>query len=258
VSSRLWDDRPVPAHLTLLHGFAQNGTSWAPLLRRLRTPVKVLAPDLRGHGRNRRTPCDMDGCLVDLEEMWAGEGIVATHLVGYSMGGRLALHIAAHRPDRLLSLCTIGAHAGLPNAERDRRRVQDEELASRIEERGIDWFTGHWGSLTMFESLRRRRPELAAELDAVRGRQSPAGLACSLRGMGAGAMEPVWERLHSVRAPALVVAGADDLRFRRWLHSLERSLPDGRSALVPEAGHAAHLEQPEACAALLDDHLSSV
>lgn len=241
--------------VTLLHGFTQTGAAWDELRGLLPGHLEVLAPDLRGHGGNRRRPCDMDGCLDDLEALWASHGATPTHLVGYSMGGRLALHIAARRPELVRSLVTIGAHAGLPEPERSARRIADEELAHRIEQRGAGWFADHWDALELFAGLRRRRPDLLATLREMRAANSPAGLACSLRGMGAGAMTPVWAGLGAVAAPCLFLAGEEDGRFAALLPRLVDAVAAGRAATVPGAGHAAHLEQPRVVAELIAAHL---
>ncbi|MGH7776835.1 MAG: alpha/beta fold hydrolase, partial [Candidatus Dormibacterales bacterium] len=92
--------------VTFLHGFGQRGRSWSEVISLLPAGPQKLAPDLRGP--------TMDDCLDALEAIWNGE---ASHLVGYSMGGRLALHAAARVPGRVLSVVTVGAHGGLEGAE---------------------------------------------------------------------------------------------------------------------------------------------
>src|SRR2546421_4411449 len=165
---------------------------------------KCIVPDLRGHGETQTrqgSPCSMDACMEDLLALWDDLGVERTHLVGYSMGGRLALHVAARRPDRILSLMTIGAHAGLEQDARAGRRQGDEALAERIERDGVEAFVDYWGSLPLFGGLERRGPAYVAEVRAERLQNHAAGLACSLRGMGAGAMEPLWDELAQERIP---------------------------------------------------------
>ena len=250
------DGTPV----TFLHGFTQSSRSWQEVVGMLPPGYRCLVPDLRGHGATRvrpGAPHTMDACLGDLEAVWAAEGIDRTHLVGYSMGGRLALHVAAHRPERLLSLTTIGAHAGMAEASRPQRRANDDDLAGRIESRGAHEFAEYWGSLPMFKGLDRRGPAFRAAVDAERRRNTSTGLAASLRGMGAGAMEPVWQLLGTVTCPCLFVAGADDHGYANEARRLAGSVPDGRVEIVPRAGHAVHLERPQAFATLLAAHLSA-
>src|SRR5260370_28986443 len=196
--------------VTLLHGFTQSGRSWQEVIANMPQGWRWVVPDLRGHGETRTRPgvgCTMDGCLADLEMLWDHVGIERTHLVGYSMGGRLALHVAARKPERLLSLLTIGAHAGLAEDARDGRRRGDEALAERIEQDGLEAFVDYWGSLPLFGGLRQRGPAYVAHVRAERLQNHVAGLACSLRGMGAGAMEPVWDELARAPFPCTFVAG---------------------------------------------------
>src|SRR5713101_7018106 len=97
------------APVTLLHGFTQSGRSWQEVISIMPAGWRWVVPDLRGHGETRSrpgAPITMDACTADLEMLWDELGIQRTHLVGYSMGGRLALHVAARRPERLLSALT--------------------------------------------------------------------------------------------------------------------------------------------------------
>src|SRR5712691_1976149 len=111
--------------VTLLHGFTLTGASWDDLLAKMPTSWKWIMPDLRGHGSARVAPCTMDDCVADLVALWNDIGVERSHVVGYSMGGRLALHLAVRLPDRTRSLLTIGAHAGLDDQARATRRQAD-------------------------------------------------------------------------------------------------------------------------------------
>jgi 2-succinyl-6-hydroxy-2,4-cyclohexadiene-1-carboxylate synthase len=173
------------------------------------------------------------------------------------MGGRLALHIAATRPERLLSLMTIGAHAGLDEEAREGRRQGDEALAQRIETDGLEAFVNYWSSLPLFEGVERRGPSFVAQVRAARMENDAGGLAGSLRGMGAGAMRPVWHELNRVAASSTFVAGQLDQGYAESARRLAGSVPNGRVVLVQRAGHAVHLERPEAFARLLIAHLEA-
>jgi 2-succinyl-6-hydroxy-2,4-cyclohexadiene-1-carboxylate synthase len=246
--------------VTLLHGFTQSGSSWLETISRMPTGWMWIVPDLRGHGETRTrpgAPCSMDACTADLEMLWDHLGVARTHLVGYSMGGRLALHVAARRPERILSLLTIGAHAGLEEGAREGRRQGDEDLAGRIEKEGLEAFVQYWSSLPLFAGLERRGPAFVAQIRAARMTNHVAGLACSLRGMGAGAMEPVWDELGHVTFPCTFVAGQLDHGYVSSARRLGATVPHGRVEVVPRAGHTVHQERPEAFARLLEDHLAS-
>lgn len=240
--------------VTLLHGFTLGGASWDDLTSRMPPEWRWIAPDLRGHGEAPIDDCTMDRCAADLVALWDHLGVERSHVVGYSMGGRLALHVAVRLPERTRSLLTIGAHAGLEGEVRVARRAADEALAGRIEHEGVDAFVAYWESLPMFAGL-ARRPELAARLHAIRMRNSAAGLAASLRGMGAAAMEPLWDEVDTIEVPSTFVAGAADAPFVEHARRLERAVAGSRVEVVPDSGHSVHFEQPDAAAGIVIDHL---
>ena len=246
--------------VTLLHGFTQSGRSWQELIKTMPGGWRWIVPDLRGHGETRTrpgAPCTMDACLGDLEMLWDHLGLERTHLAGYSMGGRLALHVAARKPERLLSLLTIGAHAGLEEDAREGRRLGDEALAQRIEQDGLEAFIKYWSGLPLFAGLERRGPSFVAQLRAERMNNTVAGLACSLRGMGAGVMEPLWGDLARVTVPSTFVAGQLDHGYVASARRLAATVPHGRVEVVLRAGHSVHQERPEAFAHVLAAHLAA-
>ena len=246
--------------VTLLHGFTQSGRSWHEVISKMPDGWKWVVPDLRGHGDTRvrpGAPHTMDACTADLELLWDHLGIVRTHLAGYSMGGRLALHVAATRPERILSLLTIGAHAGMEEDAREGRRRGDEALAERIEKDGLEAFVNYWSSLPLFAGLERRGPSFVARVRAERMNNHVAGLGQSLRGMGAGAMRPVWDELARVRCPCTFVAGQLDHGYVASAQRLAMSVPNGRVVVVQRAGHTVQQERPEAFARLLLAHLEA-
>jgi 2-succinyl-6-hydroxy-2,4-cyclohexadiene-1-carboxylate synthase len=250
------EGRPV----TLLHGFTQSGRSWRELIGKMPAGYRWIVPDLRGHGETqiwKAASCSMDACTDDLVKLWDDLKVERSHLVGYSMGGRLALHIAARRPDRVLSVFTIGAHAGLEEDAREGRRQGDEALAARIERDGIEAFVNYWGSQPMFAGIERRGPTYAAEVRAERLRNHVAGLACSLRGMGAGAMQPLWDDLGHLEFPCTFVAGQLDHGYVASARKLAATVPNSRVEIVPRAGHSVHQERPDAVARALAFHLAA-
>src|SRR5712691_4887305 len=246
--------------VTLLHGFTQNGRSWLETISKMPAGYMWIVPDLRGHGETRTrpgAPCSMDACTEDLEMLWDHLGVETTHLAGYSMGGRLALHVAATRPERIASLLTIAAHAGLDDDAREGRRRGDEALAERIETDGLEAFVDHWSSLPLFAGLERRGPGFIAQARAERMTNHVAGLACSLRGMGAGVMEPLWQKLAHATFPCTFVAGQLDHGYVSSARRLAATVPDGHAEVVLRAGHAVHQERPDAFARVLANHLAA-
>ncbi|HKR98267.1 MAG TPA: 2-succinyl-6-hydroxy-2,4-cyclohexadiene-1-carboxylate synthase [Candidatus Dormibacteraeota bacterium] len=257
-----YEERGDGTPVLLLHGFTQRGGAWRPVLEQCNSTHRWITPDLRGHGATsvrEGAPFSMEACSEDLVALLEELDVPAVHLAGYSMGGRLALTLAGTRPELLRSLIVISAHAGIEDdAARAARRERDEVLARDIDERGIEWFARHWSGLPMFASLRLRNPHVAGQLHATRLEASPLGLAAALRGMGAGAMRPVWHELAQIRCPALVLAGAEDAVYVAHARRLQAQLGNAELHMVPASGHALHLERPDVAAAIIDEFLDGV
>jgi len=238
----------APETIVLLHGFTQTGRGWEPAIAALGERYRALAPDLRGHGSAADVrPVDVASVQADVLAL-APERFA---LAGYSMGGRIALALALDPAarGRVSRLTLVGASPGLADpAERAARRAADEALADRIEREGIEPFAAHWSALPLFAG---QPPAVAAAAHAMRLTQSPAGLAAALRGLGTGVMAPLWERLPELALPVTLIAGERDAKFRAIAERMAAALPDATLHVVPGAGHAVQLEQPEAVAALL-------
>jgi len=238
--------------LFLLHGFAGSSAHWAPLVPELvARGWRVIAPDLLGHGRTDApiAPARYAAAeqVADLASLLGELVSTPVRLLGYSMGGRLALHLALAHPERIAALVLESASPGLDDpAERAARQRADEELATAIEERGLDWFADHWESLPLFASRQRLSAERHGALRAEWLAQRPHGLAASLRGFGTGSMPPLWDRLAELRSPVLVIAGALDTRYASLSRAIVARIPGSQLVVVPEAGHTVHLEQPAA------------
>ena len=172
-------------------------------------------------------------------------------VVAYSMGGRIALHAALREPGRFASLILIGVSAGIDSPE-ERRRA-DEDLASWIETHSIEEVVDRWESQPVFAT---QSDELRARQRSDRLSHDPRKLAQLLRSAGQGATPPVWDRLGELRGPVLLIAGERDKGYIDAAHRMASLMPDARVAVVPGAGHAPQLEQPDLVADLLDEHLA--
>lgn len=165
------------------------------------------------------------------------------HIIGYSMGGRLALYMATHYPERVKSLTLISASPGLKTeAEREARRKADNELADKIEENGIEWFVDFWGNLSLWDS---QSPELKAQLRENRLRNNSTGLANSLRGMGTGVMPSLWDKLADLPMPVQLIVGELDSKFVKINQEMAELIPDVDLTIIPNTGHANHLEKAD-------------
>ena len=226
------------SRVVLVHGFTQTGASWATIAAGLDAD-EVLAPDQPGHGERSAERAD----LVTSAQLLAPLGPAT--FVGYSMGARIALHLALLRPDAVTRLVLLGGTGGIDDdEERAARRAADEVLADRLEDIGTDAFLDEWLAQPLFAGL---PPE-------ARGARSSdaTGLAWSLRLAGTGTQQPLWDRLGELAMPVLVVAGERDEKFRAVGERLVAGIgANAELVLVPGAGHAAHLEQPDGFLAVL-------
>jgi 2-succinyl-6-hydroxy-2,4-cyclohexadiene-1-carboxylate synthase len=164
-------------------------------------------------------------------------------LAGYSMGGRVALHAALARPEAVRRLVLVGASPGLAGeTERAQRRSADERLADRIEAIGVEAFAAEWAELPLWAGQPAR---VRAAAHADRLRNTAEGLAAALRGLGTGALPPLWDRLGELPMPVTLVVGERDEKFHAIAEDMAARIADPRVVVIPGAGHAAHLERPD-------------
>jgi 2-succinyl-6-hydroxy-2,4-cyclohexadiene-1-carboxylate synthase len=235
--------------VVLVHGFAQNRNCWGPLVSDLERDHLVVRVDAPGHGRSS----DVHAGLWDGADLNAERGGPATY-VGYSMGARLALHVALAHPDVVSGLVLIGGTAGLDDSDaRAGRRAADDERAWTLEHDGVDAFLATWLAQPLFAGLTDEM-----QFRAERSENTVDGLASSLRLSGTGAQEPLWSRLAELTMPVLAIAGADDAKFTAEAHRIVESIGvNAEFASVPRAGHSAHLENPEAVVGIIRPWLAA-
>ena len=227
--------------LALVHGFTQSGRAWGPVGPRLAERYQVVALDAPGHGRSSSVVADLPrGADMMAEAVSAHGG--PTAWLGYSMGGRFALHVALRHPRLVEKLVLVSTTAGLDDpTERAARRESDEALADRVEAEGMEPFLRWWLAQPLFASLPSSQAEIETRLEGT-----AAGLAGSLRTAGTGSQDPLWDRLHSLTMPVLIVAGQADTKFRMLAERLHEAIGANSSvATIDGAGHACHLERPD-------------
>jgi 2-succinyl-6-hydroxy-2,4-cyclohexadiene-1-carboxylate synthase len=230
----------------LLHGFAGTGRAWDGVRAELGEDAVVVAPDLPGHGtRGDVRPVSFDTC-VEAALAGAPDEFV---LAGYSMGGRIALHVALAVPERIRALVLISTTAGIDApADRAARVAADERLARATEDGSIEDFAARWSRLPLFAGT--AAVASAAWHEDMR-RNDPAGLAASLRGVGTGQMLPLWDRLAELTMPCEVLVGQRDEKFTVLGSRLVAGLPAATLTVVQGAGHGLPREAPAEVAGAL-------
>ena len=230
------EERGAGTPVLLLHGFAGNGRGLAPLAQALATRHRVLVPDLVGHGLSD-APHDpvhygWTAVLLQLRRVLDACAVDRAHLCGFSLGGRVALQLAAQHDDRVRAVVTIGSRCAWPDAaERALRHAKDDELAGRIATLGIAALA---------------TPDVAREaLAAAAPRAGAHGLALALRGLGAADQPDVTASLARTSVPVCLVAGAQDHGPLDAAHALAGKLPSARVVEIAGAGHRAHVARPD-------------
>ncbi|MFN8026134.1 MAG: alpha/beta fold hydrolase [Acidimicrobiia bacterium] len=230
-------------------GFTQDGNAWNPVRRPLQ---RMLGYDETGLGA---APPDADS-FVDAAAQLAGlrafhrdaQRLSHTTFVGYSQGGRLCLQLALDRPEVTDKLVLVSASPGIADpTERAARVEADERLAQEIERDGVDDFIERWLAQPLFATLPRER----SGIDERTLLNTVEHLTYQLRVLGQGAQPSNWDRLGDLRMPVLLLAGELDTKYVDIARRMAEQIPDARVEIVPGAGHACHLEQPELVVQLL-------
>ena len=237
--------------LVLLHGFTGSSDAWGDLVQRLARRRRVIAFDLPGHGgspiphapEEARLPQVADALVRALGSLQVRDA----DWVGYSLGARTALHVALAHPDAVRGLVLEGGSPGIADSvERAARADADAALAASIERDGLERFVDAWLAQPLFATQASLPADVRRRERARRLGGSAAGYAAALRAMGTGTQEPLWGRLAEIRARVLLVAGARDVKYCGLARAMAAALRDARVAIVPGAGHAVHLERPDA------------
>ena len=229
-------DRPV----LLLHGFGQTGQIWRPVVELL-TANQTRCPDLPGHGVRsgcaQITPESMTSFVID-----QASGLAKPILVGYSMGGRIAIHSVLANQSSFSALLLVSTTAGIDDeATRKLRLVQDDNLANLLE-RGRDLeFEAIWQKLPIWEGDPTEITEQAAKM---RQASSSLGLAKAMRGFGTGSVPSAWRQLEQINLPTTIVAGARDTKYVAEATKMHELITSSELVIEPDCGHSIVWESP--------------
>ena len=231
----------VPTMLVALHGFTETDESWSEVL----TPAHIrnYCPLLPGHGW---LPCPEQTSVASAAAQLAN-AVPADDgdLLGYSLGGRVALQVALDHPERIKRLILVSSQPGIADeAERQARRARDERLAEILEDDGIGTFVAWWERQPVLKPGRKLRRGAEEAVRSRRLNQDPVGLAASLRCMGQGIMEPLWDRLGELQMPVLLLAGGRDESYASAMQRMAEAMPNAQLVIDPTSGHTLHRENP--------------
>jgi len=274
----------MSAPLVMIHGFAGSPASWDEVVALLPAAGTVIRPVLLGHdpamtppppsvrpaspsaqadrdpavaGVDRGVPPegDRDSFVTEVDRLAAlvtERASSGVHLVGYSLGARLALGMLVRHPVLACSATLIGVNPGLADdSQRLARRDSDEGWARQLEDEGLEGFLAAWQTQPLFAGQRRLSAAAQGRQDAIRARLDPRGLAVAMRRLSLGAMPDWWPELSGITVPVTLVAGAADEKFLAMAARAAAELPHGRFHVVAGAGHNVVLERPLAIAKML-------
>ena len=247
--------------LVLFHGFTGSTKTWYPIVEQLPQDIRVIALDLIGHGQSA-APQDVNDYSMAkqvelLEALFEIMQLNTFTLVGYSMGGRVALSYAVRYPKRIEQLILESASPGLSlDGERATRKQSDNALAEKIIQNGVPSFVDKWENIPLFASQKRLPEEVQQQIRNERLGQTAIGLANSLRGMGTGVMPCLWDKLATLSMPVTLITGALDEKFIKLNEKMLNLLPQATHMTIPEVGHAIHVENPIKFATIVKELIS--
>lgn len=241
--------------LLFLHGFTGSAQAWAGITPSFVKRYQVVTIDFLGHGKSDAPRevhhYSMEKSLAALRTLM--ESFAEPFgVVGYSMGGRVALALTCTHPELVDLVVLESTSPGLRDArDRELRRESDDALASSILENGIASFVEYWENIPLFAS-QKKLPDTKIALQRERRlRNREIGLAGSLRGIGTGSQLSYWENLASIRQPALLITGEEDHKYRKIAAKMMDELPSAEHITVDRVGHAVHFEDSDTYISIL-------
>jgi 2-succinyl-6-hydroxy-2,4-cyclohexadiene-1-carboxylate synthase len=246
--------------LVFLHGFTGDTRTWEEITEHLKKSWTCIAIDIIGHGKSD-SPSDaarytMDAVSNDIRSLLEQLGVKKAVFIGYSMGGRLALHFSSLYPDYVSALILESASPGLrTDEEQTERREKDQVLANKILDEGIRSFVDFWEEIPLFSTQKRLSRFKQKKIREQRLQQSPVGLSNSLKGMGTGAQASWWGTLGDLNVPVILMAGELDLKFVRIAKDMSDENPDFEIITFIGTGHAIHVEEPRKFGTIIEEVL---
>ncbi len=245
-------------NLVLLHGFMGSGKSFQHLIPDLKTFCNPITIDLLGHGETEGSEMhyrfSAKEQIADVNKLISEQLHLPLFLLGYSMGGRLALHLALHRPDLYKGLILESTTFGIESKqERQARQELDATRADSIMG-NFEQFLQSWKNMPMFSSS-AQNIEIETQHFEIQREQNPLWMNNSLLGFGTGTMPCVKDKLASIPTHVQLLAGAKDFKFVGIMNAMLKDLNDAKLDVIKDSGHRVHLDQPEAYISIIRDFI---
>ncbi|WP_040207533.1 2-succinyl-6-hydroxy-2,4-cyclohexadiene-1-carboxylate synthase [Neobacillus jeddahensis] len=246
--------------LLLLHGFTGDTSTWSSFSNVWGKHSMLIAPDILGHGKTE-SPEELhhyriESVAHDLNVILDELGANQVDLLGYSMGGRLALTFALLFPNRVRKVILESTSPGLITVEeQEQRRLKDAELASFLIKQGVTSFVDYWEELPLFETMKKLPVSIQMKIREQRLRNDPIGLANSLLGMGTGSQPSWWGQLDQLASAILLLSGEKDVKFYTIAEKMSKKLKKVQWTTFENSGHAIHVEEAEKFGTIVSDFL---
>jgi 2-succinyl-6-hydroxy-2,4-cyclohexadiene-1-carboxylate synthase len=253
-------DEQLP-YLLMLHGFMGDRRVYGHLIEEVTSFCNPVTLDLLGFGKSSK-PIDPERYQVehqvrDVRQLINHLKCSSLFLYGYSMGGRLSLHLGLKHHDLFDGLILESANCGITDSqERHQRKQLDARWAQQIIN-NFSTFLSDWKELDLFQSPGPVDQELVRRYHEIQSEQSPNALAASLHGFGTGSMPPVCEELTNNELPTLLLAGTADEKYQQINTDLVDQLPNATFSSI-KAGHRTHLDNPSSFVAELRNYFNEL
>ncbi|MCB9206037.1 MAG: 2-succinyl-6-hydroxy-2,4-cyclohexadiene-1-carboxylate synthase [Ignavibacteriales bacterium] len=250
--------------ILFLHGFTGNFNDWKFVENKLPENFTPIFIDLIGHGKTS-SPIDVKNYTSDsqielLKELLVKLKIQECVIVGYSMGGRLALEFTLKYPEFVSALILESTSFGIEDeSERKRRIESDEKLAEQIENSNISDFIKYWYTIPLFNSLKNLPKDKFENLIKSKiASNNNIGLKNSLIGFSTGRMQNFYLFAKTINIKTLLIAGELDEKYKTTLLRADYLMPNSKLKIVNDAGHNVHLEKPEEFLKLINEFLLNI
>lgn len=244
-------------YLFLMHGFMGTGSVFSELIDNIRGFCNPVTIDLLGHGDTEGSDeperYNHNQQISDLSSILDRLALNDLYIYGYSMGGRLALHLVMKYPKFCKGLILESSGCGIEDEEsRNERKNLDERRAIEITN-DFDSFVQKWNRNSLFQSSFAKN---ADDYLQYLSKQVPEYMAASLKGFGSGVMPPVCNKLDQFQVPCLLLTGSEDQKYRSWMTNLKKIMSEAELAVIEEAGHRVHFDRPKKIAEKIQPFLS--